>query len=176
MDLDKKWSNMQIIALINAYKKETCLYARHTPYHRNKRAPKEALRRVGNAVRILRPNASDQDCLYKFSMLRAQYNMKSTKVKSSIKSGTESVSITYSKTIWNVTSQSAYRREIRVHVFGLSFIHDKMQAADSILLPKNVNFELATRRKILWTNARNTDHSCLWRVAVTYPISYVSNR
>ena len=34
-------------------------------------------------------------------------------------------------------------------------------AADCILLPKNLNFELAVRRTILWTNARNADHSYL---------------
>ena len=42
--------------------------------------------------------------------------------------------------------------------FRLALIYDKMQAADCMLLPKNLNFELGIRRKILWTNARNADH------------------
>ena len=115
VDLSKKWTHMQIIALINAYKEETCLYAVSTQYHRNKRVRNEALRRVGNAVRILRPNASDQDCSLKFHMLRTQYNIKNSQVKSSMKSGTENVS-TYSKITWNVTSQSS---KYRINLFEI---------------------------------------------------------
>ena len=58
--------------------------------------------------------------------------------------------------------ESTIERERRAWMttYRLVVIHDKMQDADRMFLPKNLNVELAIRRKILCTNAQNADH--LW--------------
>lgn len=84
----KKWTNDELTTLIDAYKEETCLYAVNSPNYHNKNLRNEALKRVGDAVRVLKLYVTDKDCALKFHALRSQYNVENAKVKMSKKSGT----------------------------------------------------------------------------------------
>ncbi|CAL1672824.1 unnamed protein product [Lasius platythorax] len=84
----KKWSNDEVIILINAYKEEYCLYDVSSPNYHNKHLRSETLKRVGDAVRVLKQDVTDKDCASKFHTLRSQYNIENAKVKMSKKSGT----------------------------------------------------------------------------------------
>ncbi|TGZ53886.1 Uncharacterized protein DBV15_01827 [Temnothorax longispinosus] len=84
----KKWTNEEIIILIDSYKEESCLYAINSPNYHNKHLRNEALKRVGDAVRVFKPHVTDKDCASKFHTLRSQYNIENAKVKRSKKSGT----------------------------------------------------------------------------------------
>ena len=84
----RKWKSEEIIALIDAYKDQPCLYAVGTPNYHNKHLRAEALAKVGSAVREIVPDISDKECSSKFHSLRSQFNLENGKVKASRKSGT----------------------------------------------------------------------------------------
>ncbi|CAL1680923.1 unnamed protein product [Lasius platythorax] len=95
----KKWTNNEIIILIDADKEECCLYdVRSSNYH-NKHLRSEALKRVGDAVRVLKQDVADKDCASMFYTLRSQYNIENAKVKMSKKSGTGTDNV-YKPSLW----------------------------------------------------------------------------
>ncbi|XP_071653675.1 uncharacterized protein [Temnothorax longispinosus] len=95
----KKWTNEEIIILIDSYKEESCLYAINSPNYHNKHLRNEALKRVGDAVRVFKPHVTDKDCASKFHTLRSQYNIENAKVKRSKKSGTGTDNV-YKPSLW----------------------------------------------------------------------------
>jgi len=85
----KKWTNEAVRCLIEAYKQEPCLYAVDMPNYRNKNIRNKALQKVCATVSLVRPGTMENECSTKFRSLRNQFNIENTKMKASIKSGTD---------------------------------------------------------------------------------------
>lgn len=81
------WNKEQIVSLIEAYKKEPALYAVKHPNYHNKHLRYEALTRIVNEVRKIRPSTKIKECINKMHSLRNSFNAENKKRKESMKSG-----------------------------------------------------------------------------------------
>ncbi|KAL1506865.1 hypothetical protein ABEB36_006148 [Hypothenemus hampei] len=98
-----RWSEVQVAALIDAYKGETCLYATDSINYHNKHLRGEAIDRICQAVKRLRPTTDSKECYAKFHNLRTEFNIEHTKLKASQKSGVGTDDI-YKPTKWYYNS------------------------------------------------------------------------
>lgn len=81
------WSNEQTSFLIDEYMKYPCLYVvKHRDYH-NKYLRSLALQQIVEAMKSMRPQATEQEVAKKFLGLRSTYSNERKKVLNSLRSG-----------------------------------------------------------------------------------------
>lgn len=64
------WTKQAVVALIDVYKYELCLYATNNLNYHNKQLRNEALQRISVVVSAIRQNSSEKECSTKLHNLR----------------------------------------------------------------------------------------------------------
>ena len=94
-----EWNRLAVEGLIEAYREENCLYNTKSPNYHNKHYRKEALERITNVLKDVRPSTTGVDIMAKMKSLRTSFVAELNKIKQSTKSGAGSGQI-YKPTIW----------------------------------------------------------------------------
>lgn len=89
------WSREQVEILLEEYEKFPCLYAIQSPLYKNKHARLDALEKIQEALRIVKPNISIIDIKAKLNGLRNTFFAEKKKTEASLRSGsgTDDVSL-----------------------------------------------------------------------------------
>ena len=94
-----EWNRLAVEGLIEAYREENCLYNTKSLNYHNKHYRKEALERITNVLKDVRPSTTGVDIMAKMKSLRTSFVAELNKIKQSTKSGAGSGQI-YKPTIW----------------------------------------------------------------------------